>query len=268
MGIFNLDSPFMQTLSKIADLMILNVITLLFCIPVVTAGAALTAMNYVTLKMARNEECYIFRSFLKSFKENFKQATIIWLMLLATVVVLIGDYIIMAAMGSGFPLLVRSVVTLVGLMVISTSMFLFPVQAKFSNPVLRTIRNSFFMSVLQLPKTVLMVVLYLIPPIVALAQPRIFPIAFLFGLAAPAFASAHLYNKFFKKLEDQISAGGHKEASAGEDADEDERIFNDESRGVEVEDEESLPRRIGGSAEGSKEAPQHTAESTEGSEEA
>ena len=62
----------MQILNKVADLMILNILTVFCCIPIITAGASMTAMHYVALKMARNEECYIARDFFKSFKLNFR----------------------------------------------------------------------------------------------------------------------------------------------------------------------------------------------------
>ena len=55
-GLFNLDSPVMAFLSRVGDLIWLNVLTMLCCIPVITAGAALTALHYVCIKMARNEE--------------------------------------------------------------------------------------------------------------------------------------------------------------------------------------------------------------------
>ena len=70
MKIFDLDSPLMNVLNKMADLMWLNILTLICCIPVITAGAALTSMHYVALKIVRNEESYITRSFFKSFKTN------------------------------------------------------------------------------------------------------------------------------------------------------------------------------------------------------
>ena len=54
MRIFNAESPLMEGLSKVADLVILNLLVLLCCIPVITAGAALTGMHYVLLKMARD----------------------------------------------------------------------------------------------------------------------------------------------------------------------------------------------------------------------
>ena len=67
MKIFDLDSPLMNVLNKMADLMWLNILTLICCIPIITAGAAFTSMHYVALKIVRNEESYITRAFFKSF---------------------------------------------------------------------------------------------------------------------------------------------------------------------------------------------------------
>ena len=88
---FSMDNKFFTFMNKVADLCILNIICLVCCIPIVTAGASITAMYYVTLKMVRNEEAYIVRSFFKSFKDNFKQATIINLIMIAVGVVLYLD---------------------------------------------------------------------------------------------------------------------------------------------------------------------------------
>ena len=89
---FNLDSPLMTFLSKMADLMILNLLTLLCCLPIITAGDAMTALYYMTIKMVKNEECYIVKGYFKSFKENFKQATIIWLIALVVGIIFAGDF--------------------------------------------------------------------------------------------------------------------------------------------------------------------------------
>ena len=67
--LFNMDNKFFVFMGRVADLIILNLLCILCCLPIVTAGASVTAMFYVTLKMARNEESYIVRSFFKSFKE-------------------------------------------------------------------------------------------------------------------------------------------------------------------------------------------------------
>ncbi len=228
MKFFDLDSPLMQVLNKVADLLWLNILTLICCIPIVTVGASLTAMNYMALKIVRNEECYITKGFFKSFKQNFKQATAIWLLFLLAVLVLAGDFYIMKNSGIEFNIVIKVVIGIVALILAFTWMFVFPVLAKFDNTVIRTIKNAFVMSILQFPKTLLMIVMYALPIVIGMLVPQAFPICFLFGLSAPAYVSALLYNKFFKKLEDQYIAAttpAEEEGAKEEDA---ERIFKDE----------------------------------------
>ena len=80
--LFDLDNPFFRFISKLVDVIWLNILWLIFSIPMVTIGASTTAMFSVTMKMARDKEGYVFQGFWKAFKENFKQATIIWIILL------------------------------------------------------------------------------------------------------------------------------------------------------------------------------------------
>ena len=229
MKFFNLDSPVMQALGKMADMMWLNILTLICCIPIITAGASLTALHYMALKIVRNEECYITRGFFKSFKENFKQATIIWLLMLVVIILLVGDFLIMKYSGLEFSKVLQIIIVAVGVLFAFTAMFVFPVLAKFDNTTWRTIKNAFLMSIMQFPKTILMVILFAIPPVVFVLFPQVIPIVIMFGFSLPAWLSAKLYNKFFQKLEDQILEANSPAEEAEEDSEgEDERIFKDE----------------------------------------
>ena len=222
MKIFDLDSPLMNVLNKMADLMWLNILTLICCIPIITAGAALTSMHYVALKIVRNEESYIF----KSFKTNFRQATLIWLLLMLVAAILGGDYYIITKSGMQFSQVLVVLIMAAGVLVICTSLYVFPVLAKFDNTIMGTIRNAFIMSILQLPKTVVMFVMAFFPLIIYLVSLRLIPIIFLFGFSLPAYASAMLYNKFFQKLEDQLLS--EQEPAPEISPEEDERVFHDE----------------------------------------
>lgn len=226
MKIFNPDSPLMNVLGKMADLMWLNILTMIFCIPIVTAGASFTAMHYMALKIVRDEECYITRGFWKSFKENLKQGTQIWLLLLLVAGVFVGDYLIITKTEMEMNNVFKTIIIIAVLFVIFTATFVFPVLAKFDNTTLRTIRNAFVMSVLQFPKTFVMIIVYLLPPVLCYFSMSLFPFVFLFGLSVPAFVAALLYNKFFQKLEDQIAEENAQGKS--EQVQEDERIFKDE----------------------------------------
>ena len=89
---FNLDSPVMVALTKMADLIIVNLLAFFCCLPIITVGASMTALHYVVLKVVRDEECYIVKSFFKSFKENFKQATVIWLIEVLLIIIFAADF--------------------------------------------------------------------------------------------------------------------------------------------------------------------------------
>ena len=205
----------------------LNVLTMLCCIPVITVGPSLTAMHYMALKIVRNEEGYITRGFFKSFRENFKQGVAIWLIQLFVILMLVGDFMIIAYSGLEFSQFLQVVLLAIAIMVYFISMFLYPVLAKFENTVLHTIRNALFVGVLQFPKTVLMMILNVLPLALLFLVHQLVPVVFLFGLSIPAWLSAKLYNKFFQKLEDQyLQTNGP--AVKGTEEEDDERIFRDE----------------------------------------
>ncbi|MFG6355601.1 MAG: DUF624 domain-containing protein [Acetatifactor sp.] len=225
MKFLNIDSPFMQVMNKVADLMILNLLTVVCMIPLFTAGAALTAMHYQVLKIVRDEECYVVKGYFKAFRENFIQSTIIWLILLVIGVILGVDFYIMYVSGTEFHMIFKAVLGAILIFVLFTLIFVFPVQAKFANPVPRTLKNALAMSILQAPKSILMLILYLLPMVLMVFAPSIFPLIMLFGITVPAFLSAKLYNKFFLKLEDRINEiNGVKE----EEEEEDGKIFHDQ----------------------------------------
>ena len=162
MSFFSLDSKFSQIMGRVFDLMMLNIIFLIMCIPIVTIGANFTAMYYVTLKMIKNEETYIFRTYWKSFRENFKQATAIWLILLAVLIVLILDLLLVMRMPGTITYLrfVFLVLIFFEAMVLS---YVFPVLSRFDNTVKNTIKNSILMAIRHLPWTIMILLVNLCP---------------------------------------------------------------------------------------------------------
>lgn len=229
MKFFDIDGPLMQGLTKIADLMILNFLTILCCIPVVTAGAAFTALHYQVLKMARNEDTYVARGFFKSFKENFRQATIIWILVLISVAFIIFDYLIIGfSEEGGIAYWYGVVLGAFAIFIAFTVIMVFPILAKFSNTVIRTIKNAMAISVLKFPMTILMIIMHVIPLVIGYFFYPLIPLVLMFGISAPAFGSAKLYNKFFKKLENQILETMRANGELVEDEPDPDRIFKDE----------------------------------------
>ena len=228
MKLFSMDSPLMQALSRIADILWLNVLTLICCIPIVTAGASFTAMHYMCLKMARNEETYISKGFFKSFKENFRQATIIWLIQLVVILVIGYDFFIMYTSQEGLNIVVQVPIFIATILVALTSTFVYPILARFVNTIPHTIKNALFVSIMQLPKTLLMILMSVLPVVLLLYVPQLVPLTLMFCFSLPAYLFAKLYNNFFKKLEEKVLAEHPVIEETADDAKEDERIFKDE----------------------------------------
>lgn len=193
---FNMDNGFFQVLSRIADLMILNIIFLITCIPIVTIGAAWTALYYVTLKMIRNEESYIVRSYFKSFKENFKQSTIMWLIALVLLVLLFFDYRIVNVMDGTIRQAMLIGLTVVALFLAMILTYLFPLQSKFYNTIKNTTKNALLMSIRHLPQTVIMLVITVAAVLITFFNNWTFSYGLLFWILL-GFATIALANSWF-----------------------------------------------------------------------
>ena len=200
--LFNMDNKFFVFMGRVADLIILNLLCILCCLPIVTAGASVTAMFYVTLKMARNEESYIVRSFFKSFKENFKQAAIINIIMLLAGILLYIDMTISRSMEGALGSVLTIIFMIILLLYAMLFIYIYPVLAKFYNTVKNTFTNAFLMSIRHLPYTILMIVVSLVPLAVffipnAQLQSTVLLILFLLGFSAIAYCNSHFLGRIF-----------------------------------------------------------------------
>jgi uncharacterized membrane protein YesL len=191
----------MAVLNKISDVMILNLITLVMCVPIITAGAALTAKDYMCYKLVKNEEGGILKGFFHSFKQNFKQATIIWLVMMVVMGIAGFDMLFAYGLEGEGTGIVRAIMMAAGFFVFIACIMIFPVLARFDNTIKGTIKSGIHMTVAILPRAVLMGILYIIPPVVGLFWFASVPVVFLFGIAGPGYLSAMLYRSAFEKIE-------------------------------------------------------------------
>lgn len=198
-GFFNYDNPVWRFIGKFWDVIMLSVLWMVCSIPVVTIGASTTAMYYVTLKLVRDEDGYTFRSFFKSFKENFKQSTIIWLIFLVAGIVLGVDVFFFLRVFNGSQnvrTIMLAIFMAMSFLYFAMFTFVFPLQARFYNPVKRTIFNAFFMSIRHLFQTIGMLVIDVgVVFLVFTYLPQII----LFGVALIAFLNSYILASIFKK---------------------------------------------------------------------
>lgn len=199
---FSMDNKFFTFMNKVADLCILNIICLVCCIPIVTAGASITAMYYVTLKMVRNEEAYIVRSFFKSFKDNFKQATIINLIMIAVGAVLYLDLNVAQNMPGSAGQIFHVIFMAFVIIYYVLFLYVYPILARFYNTIRNTIKNALFMAIRHLPYTVVMVLIGLCPLLLLFIgsyqiQSTLFALFLVMGFGVIAYCNSFFLVKIF-----------------------------------------------------------------------
>lgn len=193
----------MRFLARLVDLVVVNVITILYSLPVITAGGALTAMNYVLLHLHRGDETYVIRMFRKSFRENFRQGIPEGLIVLAAAAVTAVDMLALHGSDSRLATVMMIVITVIAVMIFVTSVYMFALQSRYENTVAQTILNAAGLAVTYLPRSVGMAAIWLVWILILVYLYKAASLFFLiFGLSLPGYLCAMLYNKVFEDLEE------------------------------------------------------------------
>ncbi len=199
---FDSENPVMRFLARLVDLALLNIITVVCCIPLITAGGALTAMNYVLLHLVREDETYVTRMFKKSFIENFRQGIPEGLIVLLASAVTAVDMWALHGSESRMATMMMIVITIIGVMIFVTCVYMFALQSRYENTVGGTILNAVRLAIGNLPRSVVMAVIWLIWILILVYLHKAASTFFLiFGLTLPGYLCTMLYNKVFEDLE-------------------------------------------------------------------
>lgn len=161
MHVFSPDSKLMICLSRLGDLVLLNFFFLLTCLPVFTIGAAITALYTVSFRNTKEWENGL-KVYFKAFISNFKQATVIWLILLVVGGCTLFDTILFYQMTSAVHyLFIPSAILLI--LVIFTASYAFPLLSRFNNGNKQTLKNALYLSLGYLPRSLAIAALNVIP---------------------------------------------------------------------------------------------------------
>ena len=204
MSIFNENSPILRFLTRAYQLALLNILTLLCSLPIVTGGAALTAMHYVLFHMVRGEDSHIVRAFFRSFRQNFRQATVLWLIELAVVWMTVTEVRLLGLFSPGGPAHpAQWLILLPALFFAFVFLYLFPYLSRFDNRVREVIVNSVYLAVRHVPKTLAqMLILAAYAALVWFVLPMPFwPVLAFVGLTLPAWLRARIYTPLLLSLE-------------------------------------------------------------------
>ncbi len=201
MRIFDVDNPVFNFIGKIGDIFLLNFLWLLTSLPIITLGASTSAMLGTAVKMVNGTETPIIKKYFKAFKQNFKQSTIIFLIMAVAGLVLAVDiwFWVNNESSSSYIFLAFSL----GLCIpyISVLVYVFAVLARFENTIKGTIKNSFFIAIkhLRFTFTLLMMVVVLI--IINYTVLLVSYFTLIFGIGLFAYLSGFVYVEVFRNYE-------------------------------------------------------------------
>lgn len=165
MKLFAPDSKFMIAMSRLADLIILNILYLITCIPLFTIGAAATAMYTVSFRMGTPKDDGVLKPYWRAFRSNFKQATTLWLLLLFGILCTAFDVYLFYRLGGILHFLfVPFAIALIVILFITAVAF--PLLSQFNASTKQTVINALLLSLGSLPRTLLVVFMNLFPFII------------------------------------------------------------------------------------------------------
>lgn len=192
------DGKFVKVLNRIADLVGLNLLAILFCIPIITIGASITAVYGCIFRLQEKREGYLTKDFWKLFKECFRSSTIIYLVGVAVVAMLYLDYQIFAT-DSRLDIL-QVLVVAGGILVAEIFTYAFPMESYFENSLKATVKNALLLGISNIPYTLLMLGINVFPFFLIARIPVTFGIWFLIGISGVAWINSFFLKKIFSKV--------------------------------------------------------------------
>ncbi len=204
-------SKFFQFFSRLAELMLLNTLFLICCLPIVTAGASVSALYSVTLKLVRQSDTYITKEFFRAFRQNLKQGILIHLIISAAITIIATDMIVIfgimehSAIYQG----VFFVMAVLALLFFMAVVYIYPLLAQFKNTIKGYFLNAAILSFKHLPYTIMFLLLTILPLAAALLIPGAFLweilIFLLFGFSGMVYINSIFFSNIFKMYMEEES---------------------------------------------------------------
>ena len=204
---FTPDNHVMEFIAKIFDLVILNLIFIFSCVPIITIGASTSALSYVTLKMVRGEDPYIWRNFWKSFRQNFKQGTLVWIFSILIFIFLGMDFYIINSQNTSLFAVVRILLWIVCAVALSVFLYVFPVISHFVCTTKQALKNALLMTFGHLPYTLMMLALAGLLLFLCSSSSKLFAMIVVLsgicGFSVVSFVYSIMFDRIFQKYESE-----------------------------------------------------------------
>lgn len=202
LNLLSYNSPIMRFLERVFDLIVLNLMTLLLCIPIVTAGAAMTALHKTLFDM-RQQKGRTVIGFWQTFRAEFRPALPLGLLAFVAILAYAGYLYLLYEQLAAESAWAWIALAAVGALFFFPMTFVFPLFAKFQNTVKKTIVNAFFMSIRHFPLTLLVLAMQAIWVFLMFLLPYQAPFVVLawlfFGISLPAYLGSGLFLRVFQQ---------------------------------------------------------------------
>lgn len=197
-GIFTTDSPFFNFLNKLVNLVVLNLCFVISCVPIITIGTAITSLYSVNLKMVKNEESYVFQSYFRAFKQNFKISTIAWLVTLAFGVVFYFYYNFSKTLTGGLKWVLIAAVGAIFVLYIAYTIYIFPYISRFENTYIESAKNSVIIALTNISTTLAIMLTTAAAVLLSVFNFEVF-VRLIFVWAVVGFSAMNFLHSFFIK---------------------------------------------------------------------
>ena len=199
--LFNLNSIWVQRFAMLTNLVMLNILWLICCIPVFTAGAATAALYHTVFLYHTKMDDAVLQPFFQAFKANFRQSTMLLIPFLAVLLLLAFDMVYLVSHGAGTAVLFLLI--LAAFFAMGMQVHLFPLVARFDMTIKALLRTAFSLTMLHLPATFTVITLTFLPVFLLLLFPSLF-LRFGVAWAGIWFSSiAYFFGKFLLKIWDR-----------------------------------------------------------------
>lgn len=203
---FHPDSWLIRFLTKVCDLLFLNIALVLSCCTVVFSGAGVTALYSITLKMMRGQDCDPVKGFLRALWGNFLPSSFATILLLGDVTLLAILRSVLYAETLLMPPVVFVLLAILAVLLTALLSYLFPLLARYENTFLNHLSNAARLALANLPVTVLITTVNLLPFLLSVLAPALLGVVFAFwlllGCAAGAWINSFYLNRIFESRED------------------------------------------------------------------
>ena len=200
-SLFDINGKFFQKVMRAADLVLLNLLTLLCCLPVVTIGPAVCAMHYVLLRDLRNEEGGLLRDFFRSFRQNLKQGIALTVGYLFFFLILAADYALAMHTQRWILTLVLYALPFLALLGCLSLCWAFVLLSRYQMTLWQTVKTTFAATIAHPIRSLAMTALMVLPFLLLVLTPLAVPVFLFFGLTLCGLLRARLYAPVLTALE-------------------------------------------------------------------